>query len=560
VPFSLDRFLRSVGLLSLIVTLPAWAACQTRATEHPADPVISPDALRTRLFAFAHDSMTGRIPGTPGNVTATAYMAAEFAKAGLEPGGDDGTYFQTVPLGRVGPKADASVIVNGRTFHHGEDFVVLTRGVRSIPPSGVVYGGNLTDPGSWPAAEVVFGKVVVLTVPPTDGVRQFNRGFGQALRDARLSGAAALAFAEFDLLPANAVAALSRGRIVVGDPGEDQGVTGIFVTPRLAAALLGADPMALLPGAVGPGASSSLEIAYEAFPYPARNVVAILRGSDSVLQNEYVALTAHNDHIWSVPAMAEHDSVRAHNRVVRPLGADDRDRPATPEEATRIRTILDSLRRLRAPRPDSIGNGADDDGSGSVSLLEIASALGRRVERPRRSILFVSHTAEEMGLLGSRWFTDHPTVPREAIVAEIDQDMVGRGNAADLAEGGPAYLEVIGSRRVSTEFGDLLEAVNARQPQPFSFNYTYDQPGHPLQYYCRADHYSYARYNIPAVALSRGEHYDYHQVTDEPQYIDYQSLARVSTLVHDAALALANSDHRPALNQPTRDPNAPCVQ
>jgi Zn-dependent M28 family amino/carboxypeptidase len=192
-------------------------------------------------------------------------------------------------------------------------------------------------------------------------------------------------------------------------------------------------------------------------------------------------------------------------------------------------------------------------------MLEIARSLAAG-QRPRRSVLFISHAAEERGLLGSRWFTDHPTVPRDSMVGEIDMDMIGRGGASDLPAGGPEYLEVIGARRLSREFGDVLEEVNARQARPFRFDYTYDAPGHPLQYYCRADHYSYARWGIPAVALSRGEHLDYHQVTDEPQYIDYDGLARVATLVRDAALELANRAERPRLSSPRPDPTAPCRQ
>ena len=106
----------------------------------------------------------------------------------------------------------------------------------------------------------------------------------------------------------------------------------------------------------------------------------------------------------------------------------------------------------------------------------------------------------------------------------------------------------------------MLEAANAAQRPPFVFGYTYDAPGHPSQYYCRADHYNYARYGIPSVVFSRGEHLDYHQVTDEPQYIDYDNLARVSRMVHDAALRVANADHRPALDKPKGDPKAPCIQ
>ena len=120
---------------------------------------------------------------------------------------------------------------------------------------------------------------------------------------------------------------------------------------------------------------------------------------------------------------------------------------------------------------------------------------------------------------------------------------------------------MVGAKRLSTGFGDLLEPVNAGEPRPFTCNYEFDAPGHPLRYYCRADHYSYARYGIPAVALSRGEHADYHQVTDEPQYIDYAVLARVATLARDFAVAVANRDRRPVVDGPKpSDPHAPCRQ
>jgi hypothetical protein len=294
---------------------------------------------------------------------------------------------------------------------------------------------------------------------------------------------------------------------------------------------------------------------------PARNVVAIIPGSDPALRGEYLSITAHNDHIGFTHRPVDHDSLRAFNTVVRPLGADSPPHAPSTEEAARVRVILDSLRRVRAPRPDSVNNGADDDGSGTVALVELAQAFAAGGVKPRRSILFVSHTAEEKGLLGSAWFTDHATVPMDSIVAEIDVDMIGRGSARDRSAGGPTYLEVVGLRRLSTEYGDWFEAVNAKEPTPFVFNYEYDVAGHPQQYYCRADHYSYARYGVPSVSLSRGSHMDYHQLTDEAQYIDFPDYARLTQLVFDAALFVANADHRPALSVPKpTNPHAPCRQ
>jgi hypothetical protein len=296
-------------------------------------------------------------------------------------------------------------------------------------------------------------------------------------------------------------------------------------------------------------------------PGPARNVIAIVPGSDPALRGEYVAITAHNDHIGYTHKPVDHDSLRAFNTVIRPLGADSRPHPPSADEAKRIASILDSLRKVNRPRLDSVNNGADDDGSGTIALIELAQAFMKDNVKPRRSILFVSHTAEEKGLVGSSWYTDHSTVPIDSIVAEIDVDMIGRGAATDIKGGGPTYLEVVGLRRLSNEYGDWFEAVNAREPQPFVFNYEYDAPGHPEQYYCRADHYSYARYGIPSVSLSRGSHMDYHQLTDEAQYIDYPDYARLTQMVFDELLFVANVDHAPRLDAPKpTNPHVRCRQ
>jgi hypothetical protein len=293
----------------------------------------------------------------------------------------------------------------------------------------------------------------------------------------------------------------------------------------------------------------------------AKNVVGIIPGNDPALRGEYVSITAHNDHVGFTHRVVDHDSLRAFNAIVRPLGADSPPHPASPAEVAQIRTILDSLRTLHPPRPDSIRNGADDDGSGTIALIEIAEAFMKGNVRPKRSILLVSHTAEEKGLRGSEWYTDHSTVPMDSIVAEFDVDMIGRGGASDRKEGGPTYLEVVGLRRLSKEFGDWVEAANAKQKIPFVFNVEYDAPGHPEQYYCRADHYSYARYGVPSVSISRGAHRDYHQVTDEPQYIDYPDYARLTQMVFDAANYIGNADRRPRLDVPKpTEPHVPCKQ
>jgi hypothetical protein len=517
--------------------------------------------LRHRLFLIADDSMLGRESGSLGASKTADYVAAEFRRLGLEPAGENGGWFQVLPLWTAAVDPSSRIEAGGTTLVVGKDFVPASINAPPVTLDGAsaIYGGPARDSSRWISAAEAAGKLVVLYYPPGIPIRGI--AVGGRFRQAR---AIALTILE------NA-GPESMGRLMTGRPVPDSARPAgalpiLWVTQQAAVALLGAAPEALAPGAMGAAVTGRFDILRTPVPFPARNVVAILRGSDPALRGQYVSLSAHNDHVGFDRFPVDHDSLRAFNRVVRPMGADSPQRPPTAEEWTAIRRILDSLRRVNQPRLDSIRNGADDDGTGTVALLEIAEAMSRAAVRPRRSILFVNHTGEEAGLLGSRWFTDHPTVPLDSIVAEIDQDMIGRGRNDDFPRGGsgagsPTYLEVIGAKRISREFGDTVEAANARQPLPFVFDYTYDASGHPLQYYCRADHYSYARYGIPAMAISRGEHLDYHQVTDEAQYIDYPDLTRVARMVYSAAVALANMTRPPAHDVPKpADPHGPCRQ
>ncbi|MFN2570858.1 MAG: M28 family metallopeptidase [Gemmatimonadales bacterium] len=528
-------------------------------------PAITPADLQRRLFLIADDSLMGRETGSEGAFKASAYVAAEFKRLGLEPAGDAGTYFQTVPFWIVTPDVQSRLTAsNGTSLRLGTDFLPVSFAAppRTLDQASVVYAGSQADTGRLIPPTQLVGKFVVIDVPPPP--RGDRRAVGALL--GRYRDAAGIGIVALEQLGNEQIARVREGRPVADTARNARALSLVWLSRRAASALLGADPATLTPGTSVGTVSGYFDFSRKPVPFTARNVVGILRGRDPALRNEYVSLSAHHDHVGFDRNPVDHDSLRAFNRVVRPMGADSPMRPATEEENYKIRVILDSLRAVHRPRPDSIRNGADDDGSGTVAILEIAEAFAREGQRPRRSILFVSHTGEEAGLLGSRWYSDHPTVPIDSIVGEIDQDMIGRGTASDFPRGGTGagsqtYLEVIGAKRISREFGELLEAANAKQPVPFVFDYTYDQPGHPLQYYCRADHYSYARYGIPSVAFSRGEHLDYHQVTDEAQYISYPDLARVTQMVHDGALAIANAPVRPKRDVPKpTDPNAPCRQ
>ncbi len=537
------------------ILLPALG-CSSKPAPGDATPVatsaaITPGDLRARLSIFADDSMQGRKAGTPGNVRGTAWIAAEAARIGLEPAGDSGGYFQTIPLVERSLVSAASVRAGDASFVPWTDFYARDQGraQRAIDGAGVIDGGTVTEgrPATL-SADQAAGKLVVIRVSP----QKSGAPTGTVSR-AGVSGlfpsAAGIAVVTLDQIgPGDRESLRDTDAQLATGPVREQPAF-MYVTARMADALLQA-------GTVN-GTVAFMDVPAEA---AARNVVAILPGSDPALRGEYVAIGAHNDHIGMTSTPVEHDSLRAWNTVMRPRGADDTAGAPTAEQTARIRTMIDSMRKIRGPRADSIFNGADDDGSGSVSVLEIAEALAMSPDRPKRSILFVWHTAEELGLLGSDWFSRHPTVPRDSIVAQLNIDMIGRGDAGDQAGGGPGYVQLIGSRRLSTELGDLVERVNAEGKHDLAFNYAWDADGHPDNAYCRSDHYMYARFGIPIVFFTTGGHRDYHQLTDEVQYIDFDKMARVASLVEDVAVHVADLDHRPVVDKPKPDPEGICKQ
>jgi hypothetical protein len=578
---SLSRTATGVAL-GVLLAAPAPAHAQAAAARPPASPkpmadlplkhtgqpttaAISPADLMTRVYIYADDSLMGRQVGTEYNLKATAYIEREVRRLGLVPAGEAGGYYQNIPLFTNYVDTAASALTIGtEKLAYAKDFLPIPRAARTIDFDGaqVIYAGTNADSSTWPTADVAAGKVIVLSVPanasPVRGVLHGDKS--------RFAKAAAILVASLDRIPAEVYPQIGRSTALRADTLPNVAPTSILVTPRVVSLLFG--PLeSLAPGAVGKPLAGNVALREERAP--GRNVIAILPGSDPALKGQYVAIGAHNDHVGFNHEPADHDSVKVFMMVARPQGADSPTGAVSDVQAARIRTMLDSLRKLRPARLDSIYNGADDDASGSMSVLEIAEALVDARVKPKRSILFVWHTGEEAGLFGSQHFTDHPTVPRDSIVAQLNMDMVGRGGANDVTgsakdggelRGGPGYVQLIGSRRLSTELGDLIEDVNRTSKLGMSFDYGIDANGHPQNIYCRSDHYMYARYGIPVVFFTTGGHADYHQVTDEPQYLDYGRMTQVATLVHDSALRIANLDHRVVVDKPKPDPKGRCVQ
>lgn len=344
-------------------------------------------------------------------------------------------------------------------------------------------------------------------------------------------------------------------------PGSNLGAAPAPVTIRVSEAaaqtLMGVPLGSLLPGAAGREVSGQLNFVNKYTPEYARNVVAIIRGSDPVLRDEYVAIGAHNDHTgFNIGDAVDHDSLKAFRDAVTKLQIRGRDTllNATLELADAAKGLVnfDSLRELRPLRRDSVRNGADDDGSGSMGVLEVAEALALAPVKPKRSIIFVWHTGEEAGLLGSAFFVENPTVPREKIVAQINMDMIGRGRAEDLPGGGPDYVAVVGAERLSSDLGKMVQDVNRAQRRPLRLDYRFDSATTFAGYndiYNRSDHANYARRNIPIAFFFTGLHGDYHQLTDEPAYIDYPHYTRIVNYVRDLVVRVGDAPARPRVDR-----------
>lgn len=425
--------LAPIALLALLTPLAMVAAGQSplplKHAPQRTGPAITAADLMTRLYIFADDSLQGREAGTIGNVKATDYIAREAERMGLVPAGEGGTYFQTIPLKTRTFDTTSTFTVAGTALAPFRDYVPLAREAVESPALPIVYGGEVRDTAHLVTPDQARGKLVVLDVRGGVGGLRPLRGAP------RIKGAAAVALVALDSLPPPLLGFFRRPQSFLDDtPAATERPVPVLLIGRGAVAQMFATPLEqLTPGAAGTTAALSIRYAVAPAPYPARNVVAVVPGSDPKVKGEYVAIGGHNDHLGFAQAPVDHDSIRIWNHIVRPEGADDAAKRATPALQARVDSTLAAFRARHsvAPRPDSIANGADDDGSGSVAVLEVAEKIASLKQKPKRSILFVWHTAEEKGLLGSRYFTDHPTVPRDSIVAQLNMDMVGCGSAAD---------------------------------------------------------------------------------------------------------------------------------
>ena len=485
------------------VANPAPAAPAAPSTPTGA-AAITAEGVRQRVFLIADDSMGGRGTPSAGLETMARYVAQEFARLGLVPGGDSASYLQRYPLEvyRMLPESSA-VWATGRAPNRwvmGKD-IVLGEGQ---PPGGEVTGGVTLlggDPqqGGTLDSAAVTGRFLILALGPNTN---------------------AIAVQAIPLRPAAAVLALpdslwskvpGLATIRVVNPAEQPSALNfppvMYVSERTLASWLaraGGRPNALqatgrLTATTLAGTQLHLRMAQRLLEHAsAPNVVGILPGADSTLRNEYVLFTGHMDHIGTAS----------------------------------------SGQGCTAKGGDTICNGADDDGSGSVAVLELAQAFASAPDRPRRSLVFITVSGEERGLWGSAYWAAHPTVPLDHIVADLNSDMVGRSDTLKDS------VAVIG--REHSDLGTTLDRVAAAHPELRMTPVGDRWPQEGL--FFRSDHYNFARRGVPILFFTSGLHPDYHEVSDSPEKIDAEKEARFARLVYYLGREIANSTERPRWN------------
>lgn len=470
-----------------------------------AEATITAEDMRARIAYLASDELAGRDTPSPGLEMAAEYLSGHFQALGLEPGGDEGGFLQRypLPLRALDTESVHFGVVNSdgsndQRLEYGVDFFAspaVDRAERDMQHGSLVYFGDLAEAGV-PASAAVRGNVMVVSLPGAPD-RDFRLSAASARRQAEEGGASALFLmlgAEFPAEMIGRMAELSaQPRRILANPDE---IPVFYVSYNAATSILnraGFDPTAAQSPTAAGVPIAGIEAHFAAPPSTFEdsrppNVVAVIRGSDPQLRNQYVVFSAHMDHVG--------------------IGTAD-------------------------AAGDSIYNGADDDASGTAALVEVAEAFATLEEPPARSLLFLAVSGEEKGLLGSRYFSDHPTVPLESIVANINVDMIAR-NAPDS-------VVVIGQEYSS--LGPLVQAV-ASENTSLGLTVVPD-PWPEERFFFRSDHFNFARKEIPALFFFAGVHEDYHQPSDEVEKIDADKAARVARLVFHTAFAIANGASRP---------------
>lgn len=498
-----------VALTALAATVSATSAFQPPRPAGAAPEalsVIREADLKRDLYAMASDAMRGREAGTPDEMRASMWVAEQLRTTGVKPIGEDGSYFQWFNMIRT---RVSTVSTTGEFDGQGaqlfKDFIPL--GSANADVSGpAIWVDNSADTAIDVRGKVVATRMVtpnpasIRTTTNSPGVRYSQAGItATQQRFARRGAAAVFIVADVEADRAFDDLAVLRAR---GTYDVDRAAQRFADQPRRAelppAPRNAPTPAFLVRAAAEPmlrrGAGITIHLRLERFETPSVNIVGVIEGTDPVLKKEYVLFSSHQDH----------DGVRY---------------------------AIDG---------DSVWAGADDNGTVSVALLASARAFVK--QRPKRSILFVYHGAEERGLLGSRYHAAHPVVPLSQIVTVLNGDMIGRNH--------PDSASILGVQPPHRNSSDLVaHALRANElTGRFKLDSIWDRPSHPEGWYFRSDHVPYARLNVPALMYTTNLHPDYHTPRDKPERIDYPKLTRMAKWMYLTGWFVANAPKRPAVD------------
>jgi hypothetical protein len=513
---------------ALMIASAALAATLPLPTAEATSSITIRD-LRKHLSFLASEELGGRYTFSPSNRIAARYLASELESYGYRGAGRGGSFFQPVPLSYRNVDLATSRLTVAAGAER-QEFKYLDGFLAEAPVSTEVigelvfvgYGISSAKNGYDDYAGMnVGGKIVVMVggLPESlKGVRlseaeqgaEAAAGHGAAgiirLPDGQtLLGweqiKAWLASQQQPSLPPKPTAS---GKIMPEITAGPALIKAIARAMGKESADLAASPLKLKPAQIPATVGIKLQVDVKDAP-PAQNVAGILDGADPKLKDEYVVFSAHYDH-------------------------------------------------LKTSDKGEVYHGADDDGSGTVSVLEIAQAFSLGPP-PKRSILIIFHTGEELGLFGSEYNTDYdPVVPLSKMVADFNIDMVGRSRQPGNRDPRDARLTdkdsiyVIGADKLSTELHRLNEQTNLDTSR-MRLDYTYNAEGHPERFYYRSDHYNYAKHGIPVIFYFTGVHRDYHRPSDVVEKIDFEKMERIDRMIFATGWRVANLDHRLVVDQ-----------
>lgn len=489
--------------------------------------LIDKENIKLNLEFLASDELEGRETSTRGEKLAALYIKTELQKYGVKPYFDNNSYFQPFDLDAGMIEPESKIIVKNEKNNTSKEFKVLddffasmeTSEMKTNEDTPIIFAGyGITAPefnyDDYANLDVK-GKIVVVIPgePASDDSKFFNGGDETRYSSTRTKSSIAKdhgALVVISVADKNFEARwdfIKRFFIrpsfhLIDSINKSTDFLSVYVKSSFGNSLFADQQYSLndLMAKAEKGvplpiftlkAKINFEIKKNEDIRQASNVVGVIPGNDPVLKNEYVAVGAHYDH----------------------LGIQN----------------------------GKIFNGADDDGSGTVTVLEVAKAFGMS-HNNKRSILIVFHTGEEKGLLGSSYLTDHLGIIKEKkVVAQVNIDMVGRESADSIYS--------IGSDKLSSEMKKIVEEAN-NETVNFVMNYKYDDPADPNRFYYRSDHYNYAKHGIPIVFFFDDMRTDYHKDTDEVDKINFEKMGKIATLVYTVAGKIANLDHRLVVDKP----------